>query len=70
MSTIEHSIQEARQAQYHQFHATTTERVEIICDLANPDAAQIPASFLNALADIEAGRLVDLDTALTQAPRA
>lgn len=70
MSTIEHSVQEARQAQYQQFHATTTERFEIIFDVAHPDIQQIPASFLSALADIEGGRLVDLDTALTQAPRA
>jgi hypothetical protein len=70
MSTIEHSVQEARQAQYQQFHATTTERFEIICDVAHPDTQQIPASFLSALADIEAGRLVDLDTALNQVPRA
>jgi len=71
MSTIEHSVQEARQAQYQEFHATTTERFEIIYDVAHPDTQQIlPPSFFSALADIEAGRLVDLDTALTQAPRA
>jgi hypothetical protein len=70
MSTIEHSVQEALQAQYQQFQATTTERFEIVWDVANAAAQEIPASFLSALADIEAGRVVDLDTALTQAPRA
>jgi predicted transcriptional regulator len=36
--------------------------------LAEADDSWIPESFIQGMADIEAGRVVDMETALTQKP--
>ena len=36
--------------------------------LADADDSEIPESFKKAMADFEAGRFVDMETALTQPP--
>jgi hypothetical protein len=62
-------IAKIRIGQLRQVQAVPAERCVIVCDVSNAEPRVLPTSFMNALADIEAGRLVDLDTAITQAPQ-
>jgi predicted transcriptional regulator len=44
------------------------QRMEVIEAVLNADDSWIPESFLRGMADFEAGRFVDMETALTQKP--
>ena len=44
------------------------ERARVIEFVRQLEDGEIPASFKKSVADIEAGRVVDLDTALTKPP--
>ena len=44
------------------------QRMEVVDAVLNADDSWIPESFLQGMADIEAGRVVDMETALTQKP--
>jgi hypothetical protein len=44
------------------------QRMEVIDAVLKADDSWIPELFLHGMADFEAGRFVDMDTALTQKP--
>jgi hypothetical protein len=44
------------------------QRLEVVDAVLDADDSWIPESFLQGMADIEAGRVVDMETALTQKP--
>jgi len=44
------------------------QRLEVVDAVLDADDSWIPESFLKGMADIEAGRVVDMETALTQKP--
>ena len=44
------------------------QRLEVVDAVLEADDSWIPESFLQGMADIEAGRVVDMETALTQKP--
>ena len=44
------------------------QRMEVIEAVLKADDSWIPESFLQGMADFEAGRFVDMETALTQKP--
>ena len=44
------------------------QRMEVVDAVLNADDSWISESFLQGMADIEAGRVVDMETALTQKP--
>jgi predicted transcriptional regulator len=44
------------------------QRMEVVDAVLAGDDSWIPASFLQGMADFEAGRVVDMETALTQKP--
>ncbi len=44
------------------------QRMEVVDALLDEDDSWVPESFLQGMADIEAGRVVDMETALTQKP--
>jgi len=45
-----------------------TQRMEVIDAVLKADDSWIPESFLQGMADFEAGRFVDMETTLTQKP--
>ena len=44
------------------------QRMEVVDAVLEADDSWIPESFLKGMADIDAGRVVDMETALTQKP--
>ncbi len=44
------------------------QRLEVVDAVLDADDSWIPESFIQGMADIEAGRVVDMETALTQRP--
>jgi predicted transcriptional regulator len=44
------------------------QRLEVVDAVLDADDSWVPESFKQGMADIEAGRVVDMETALTQKP--
>ncbi len=44
------------------------QRMKVVDAVLDEDDSWVPESFLQGMADIEAGRVVDMETALTQKP--
>jgi hypothetical protein len=44
------------------------QRMKVVDAVLEEDDSWVPESFLQGMADIEAGRVVDMETALTQKP--
>ncbi len=44
------------------------QRMEVVDAVLSADDSWVPESFRQGMADIEAGRVVDMETALTQKP--
>jgi hypothetical protein len=50
-------------------HLPDAERAEVTKFVVESDDSWIPESFKRGIADLEAGRLVDMETALNEVPR-
>lgn len=67
---IKPSIQEVGTADIEEVQDIVTERFEIAVNFPDSLGNKVPPSFLAALEDAKAGRVVDLDVALSETPGA